>query len=337
MAKISFYDTTEVDQQQLSTDLAKTDHSWEFHKGPLTIDNIDQNAEVLSVFVGNQVTRDIIQAMPNLRLIACRSTGYDNVDLHAAKDHGITVTNVPSYGDETVAEYSITLMLLLSRSIPQTMNVVAHDKLDPAETTGFDLQGKTIGILGTGRIGQRMARLCHAFGMKIAAYDPRPSEELIAEIDAHYCSLEELAATSDIITLHMPYLPSTHHTINQQFIDNLKPGALIINTGRGELIDTEALLDGLLSGKVRGAGLDVIENEHLMQQETQIKVYEEDYQEKLAFLGKLHILRSLPNVIITPHNAYNTIEARGRINHTTVENITNFWYDNIPNQVTIKE
>ncbi|HMQ96175.1 MAG TPA: NAD(P)-dependent oxidoreductase [Candidatus Saccharibacteria bacterium] len=337
MAKISFYDTTEVDQQQLVAALASTDHAWEFREGPVAIDNIDPEAEILSVFVGDQITREVMQAMPNLKLIACRSTGYDNIDLHAARDHGVTVVNVPSYGDETVAEYSITLILLLSRSIPQTLNVVAHDKLDPAETTGFDLQGKTVGILGTGRIGQRMARLCHAFGMKVVAFDPHPNEDLIRDIDAHYCSLDELAAMSDVISLHMPYLPSTHHTVNKDFITKLKPGAIIINTGRGELIDTEALLDGLLSGKVGGAGLDVIENESLMQLETQIQVYEEEYQEKLAFLGKLHVLRSLPNVIITPHNAYNTVEARGRINQTTADNIINFWYGNIPNEVTIKE
>lgn len=337
MAKIVFYDTTDVDKHQLSEALTFTDHSWEFRDGSFDINNLDPDAEVLSVFVGNEVTRDIMQAMPRLKLIACRSTGYNNIDLYAARDLGITVVNVPYYGHETVAEYSITLILILSRSIPQTLNVVASDRLDPEKTTGFDLKGKSIGILGTGRIGSSMARLCHAFGMKIIAYDPRPSEELIKDLDAHYCSLEELASISDIVTLHMPYLPATHHIINEEFVKNLKPGALIINTGRGELVDTEALLNGLLSGKIKGAGLDVLENEHLMQQETQIKVYEEDYQEKLAFLGKLHILRSQPNVIITPHNAYNTIEARGRINQTTADNITGFWYGSTPNQVTIRE
>lgn len=337
MAKIVFYDTTEVDQRQLNEALYSTDHTWEFKEGQTTLDNLDPEAEVVSVFVGDSVTREKMEAMPKLKLITCRSTGYDHVDLQAAQEKGITVVNVPSYGDETVAEYSITLILLLSRSIPQTLNVVAHDKLDPEETTGFDLRGKTIGILGTGRIGTKMAKLCRAFGMRIVAYDPRPNEELINEVGCQYLSLDEVAAKSDIISLHTPYIPPTHHIINKDFINNLKPGAVIINTGRGELIDTEALLDGLLSGKVGGAGLDVVEDEHLMQQETQIQAFEENYQEKLAFLGKLHILRSLPNVIITPHNAYNTVEARERINQTTADNIADFWYGNVPNRVFKEE
>jgi D-lactate dehydrogenase len=336
MALIYFYDATEIDRQQLTEGLRATDHRWEYVEERIDIDNLNPDTEVISVFVTSTITREIMDRLPKLRLIALRSTGYNNVDLTAANERDIVVTNVPSYGEQTVAEYTFTLLLALSRKLSQTIR--SHDRptITLDELRGFDLAGKTIGIIGTGRIGRKVARIAHGFAMNILAYDPYPDEEAAREFHMQYVSLEELLETSDIVSLHVPYTKATRHIINKEGLQKMKSSAILINTARGELIDTEALTIALTSQQLAGAGLDVLEGESLWHLDDNIALLKDsaaspsDTQHGLEQLA----LSRLPNVLMTPHNAFNTIEAIGRINTTTCDNIIKFWYDDIPNRIS---
>ena len=337
MALIYFYDATELDKQQLSSELQHTDHHWEYVEEPINADNLNPETEVISIFVTSSVTADVINALPKLQLIACRSTGFNNVDLAAAEARGITVVNVPSYGERTVAEYTFALLLSLTRKIS-----LAAEHVDTGEQPhmmGTDLAGKTIGVVGTGRIGSNVVRIAKGFAMNVMAYDPFPNEKLAEELSFTYVSLDELLQKSDIVTLHVPYTGANKHMIDAVAFDHMKNGVIFINTSRGELADTAALITSLQSGKVAYAGIDVIEDEHLLSLHGEIELLQtkksltQDYLHSLELLA----LQKMPNVLLTPHNAFNTIEALGRINQTTADNIVKFWYGSIPNKVSAKK
>lgn len=334
MALIYFYDATELDRQQLSDGLASTDHHWEFVSESIESTNTNSEAEVISVFVTSTVTRDMIERMPKLRLIACRSTGFNNIDLVAAAERDITVVNVPTYGESTVAEYAFTLLLALTRKLP-TLFLSEQTIEEQRYLTGSDLCGKTIGIIGTGHIGEYALRIARGFSMRVLAYDAFPREGLDTEIGFKYVSLEELLEQADFVSLHVPYLPATHHLLNEQRLSLMKQGAIIINTARGELIDTTALVDHLESGHLGGAALDVIEGEIFLNQAQEARMLRNhDLSPNLLELSvEISALKKLPNVIISPHNAYNTHEAIGRINETTAKNIVSYWYGETPNRV----
>lgn len=335
MALIYFYDASEIDKQQLTAGLEKTDHHWEYVEEKISIDNLNPDAEVVSIFVTSAITREMIERLPRLRLIACRSTGYNNVDLKAAEDHGVVVVNVPSYGEQTVAEYTFALMLMLSRKLPETLASDSHHPTPIHHLRGFDLAGKVIGIVGTGHIGRKVASIAHGFGMDILAYDPYPNDEAAKEFHMSYVTLDELLEQSDVVTLHVPYMKATHHIINADGLKRMKPTSILVNTARGELVDTEALIMALTNETIAGAGLDVLEGEGLWHLDDNVELLmsnsatHADAQHSLEQLA----LSKLPNVILTPHNAFNTSEAIGRINDTTCQNIIRFWYNDIPNQV----
>ncbi len=337
MALIYFYDATDIDKQQLTDGLLSTDHHWEYVEDKISLENLHPDTEVLSVFVSSTVTREIIEKLPRLRLIACRSTGFNNVDMRAAEEHDVIVTNVPSYGEQTVAEYTFALMLSLSRKLPETLVTDIRAQKPVAQLRGFDLAGKTIGIVGTGHIGKKVASIAHGFGMNILAYDPYPNDETAKQFHLSYVTLEELLKQSDAVTLHVPYMKSTHHLINAERIALMKPSSVLVNTARGELVDTEALVIALTSEQIAGAGLDVLEGEGLWHLDDNVALLQTnsathaDAQHSLEQLA----LSKLPNVILTPHNAFNTAEAIGRINATVCENITRFWYGETPNKVTL--
>ncbi len=332
MALLYFYDTTEADENQLSDALKQTDHSWKFVSENISLENSDPEAEVISVFVGSNVTREIIERMPKLRLIACRSTGFNNIDIEAAEERNITIVNVPTYGEHTVAEYAFTLLLSLVKKLPDSLHKTQKDQPD---IMGFDLKGKTFGVIGTGHIGQHALKIAHGFGMKTIAYDAFPKQELEGSLHFSYVSLEDLLKNADIISLHAPYLPTTHHIINEERINMMKNGSVLINTARGSLIDTKALVEAISSGKLGGAALDVVEGEEFLDINNQQELSRNPRVKEAQLEQNLHIsiLSKLPNVIITPHNAFNTFEAVQRINSTTAKNIIDFWYGSVPNKV----
>ena len=334
MALIYFYDATELDRSQISDSLKDTDHSWRFIEDKISLENLDPEAEVISVFVTSTVTREMIDKLPKLKLIACRSTGFNNIDFEATQERDITVVNVPTYGESTVAEYAFTLLLSLVRRMKDVLRPDTS-QLDQSSMVGQDLIGKTMGVIGTGHIGQFSLRIAKGFSMNVVAYDAFPKNELQEELGFTYVSLEELLEKSDFVTIHAPYLPATHHLLNEERLNSMKKGALLINTARGEIVDTGALVDALTSGHLGGAAIDVIEGEVLLNhhEETALLRSETIPDELMRHGIEISLLKKLPNVIVSPHNAFNTLEAVQRINTTSAQNIIDFWYGNVPNKV----
>jgi D-lactate dehydrogenase len=281
------------------------------------------DADVLSVFIHSQVTRDKLDRMPNLRFIATRSTGYDHIDLEACNQRGIPVSNVPRYGENTVAEHTFALILSLSRKIHKAYQRTVAGDFSLNNLEGFDLKGKTIGVVGAGSIGLHVIRIAKGFGMNVIAYDVRPNQLIAEVLGFEYVPLETLLAESDIISLHAPYLPATHHLINAETIKLIKPGALLINTARGALVDTDALIEALNAGILSGAGLDVLEGEELIEEEERL-LHAPEASEQLRAALRRHLLLRRPDVVITPHMAFFSKEARERILDTTIANIHAF-------------
>jgi D-lactate dehydrogenase len=280
--------------------------------------------EVLSTFIHAHLDQSTLRGLPNLRVIATRSTGYDHVDLDYCRSRGITVCNVPLYGDNTVAEHTFALILALSRKVIQAHNRARTGNFSLAGLQGFDLRNRVLGVVGTGHIGVHVIRIARGFMMRVIAFDSRPDKRLADALDFEYVdSLDALLRPSDIVTLHVPLLPSTRHLINAENIYHMKKGALLINTARGELLDTNALLDALDHGHLGGAGVDVFEGERLIQEEKQLLSKEYDVEELRTLLKNLVLFRH-ENIIVTPHVAFNSTEALERILSTTVDNVLAF-------------
>jgi D-lactate dehydrogenase len=282
-----------------------------------------QQCETLVVFIYSRVTRDIINQLPNLKLVCTMSTGYDHIDVAACKERGITVCNVPTYGDHTVAQHTFTLLLGLTRKLVQSVEQVRRGDFTPrVELRGSDIHRKTLGVIGTGKIGSNVIRIAKGFDMDVIAYDPYPNHALAEALEFAYVPLDELYARSDVVTVHVPLMPQTKHLINHEAIEKMKRGVIILNTARGGLIQTEALYSGLVSGKVAAAGLDVVEEETNIKEEKQLlsKEFQGDYRT----IVMNHLLVQHPNVLVTPHNAFNSKEALERIIRTTIGNIAAF-------------
>ena len=283
-----------------------------------------RGCDVLSPFIYSQVSAAVLEGMPSLRLVATRSTGYDHVDLAACAARNVAVANVPSYGEHTVAEHTFALMLALSRKIHQSYMRVSRGDFSLEGLTGFDLKDKTLGVLGAGKIGLHVIKIGRGFGMRVLAYDTFHNSFLRELLGFEYVDMDELLKSSDVVTLHMPYSAAAHHFMDGDKFRKMKRGALFINTARGRLVDTEALLEALESGQVGGAGLDVVEGEELIQEEEQLLDTKTQTLEKLQAVVRTHVLFRHENVIFTPHNAFNSREALERILDTTVENIRAF-------------
>ena len=282
----------------------------------------DADAEVISVFVNHPVDAAEMDKYPKLKLIATRSTGVDHVDAEEAKKRGITVASVPGYGAPTVAEFAFALVLALSRKVCDAHKQVTETgSFSQKGLTGFDLAGKTIGVVGCGKIGQHTARIAKGFGMHVLVSDAFKNDALAKEIGFAYAELPELLGASDIISLHVPYIKETHHLINIGNIGQIKKGAYLINTARGAVVETAALVKALEDGVLAGAGLDVLEEEGDMQDEMHLLSGPHPKEEELKVVLENHYLIDHPRVIITPHIAFDTREAIERILDTTVENI----------------
>ena len=283
------------------------------------------DAEVVSVFVSSCLTEHVLDQMPNLKLITTRSTGFDHIDMNACKKRGILVCNVPTYGENTVAEHAFALILALSRKIFQSFERTEKMNFDRKGLQGFDLYGKTLGVIGTGNIGRHAIRIGRGFSMNVLAYDVKKDPRLAAELSFLYAdSLQDLLSRSDVITIHVPYIAPTHHMINKENVKDIKLGAILINTSRGAIVETEALLWALEKKILSGAGLDVLEEENDTYEHIQLLSEGFPKNKDIATILRNHILVDRDDVIITPHNAFNSVEAARRIFDTNASNILAF-------------
>lgn len=272
-----------------------------------------KDAEILSCFIGIEWTADILKQLPNLKLICTRSVGYNHIDLGYCQEHGIAVCNVPDYGSHVIAEHVFALLLSRLRHIAEGDAKVESGEFDYHGLRGVSLRGKTLGIVGTGKIGRKAAQIAYGFGMNIVAVDRCRTVELEDLLHVKYVELDELFAQSDIITLHLPALPETTHMINAEAFSKMKDGVVLVNTARGELIDSKALLDALNSGKVKYALLDVLEHEH-------------NFEENKELIHH-------PNVITTPHTAFYAEESMTNMYEDAFESIDQFLSGEIPGHI----
>lgn len=273
------------------------------------------NHDAVCCFVHDHLDADTLAHLADMgiRLIALRSAGFNNVDLRAAERHGLPVVRVPAYSPFAVAEHAMALVLCLNRKIHKAYNRVREHNFSLDGLEGFDLHGKTFGIIGTGEIGEKTARIAHGFGCRVIAYSKEESLPLLEEGWIEYMELEPVLKQSDILSLHVPLTPETHHLIGSAALAKMKPGAMLINTGRGPLIDAGALIHALKTGRIGAAGLDVYEEEE--------GVFFEDLSEQVLQDDTLARLLTFPNVLITSHQAFLTREALSKIATVTVENI----------------
>ena len=307
-------------------------------------DKLDENsaekakdADVICVFINSKINKKVIDALPKLKFIATRSTGFNHIDCEYAETKDIKISYVPAYGSHTVAEFTFGLILNLSRNIEKANNYIRKSlnfNYFPG-MEGFDLNGKTLGIVGTGKIGKNVLKIAKSFSMNVIAYDLYPDLVFAKENNFEYKNLEDVIRQSDIITLHAPYNKENHHLINKGNISMMKKGAYLINTARGELVDTDALVWGLKEGIIAGAGLDVLEGERELKDEIEILSSASRLMriEEYKTLLEDHILMDMPNVIITPHIAFYTREAVAEIIKVTVSNIKGFLSSSMINLV----
>ena len=298
------------------------------HKGEEEV----KNFKILSVFIYSKANEEYLSKCKNAKFIITRSMGKNHIDSKYCEGRGIQVSNVNKYGENTVAEFTFALMLAISRKVIKSVERVKRGDFDFTNLQGFDLQGKTIGLVGFGNIGQKFAQMCRGFEMNVIAYDAFADklQDRAKELGVILMDLENIYSQSDIISLHVPLLPQTEHLINKESISKMKNGVVILNTSRGELMDTQAVLDGLNSKKIGFVGLDVIEGECMMRDEESIIKENKNTEnlfksiENMQILIKDHLLISHKNAYITPHNAFNTRDAIKRILDSTIEQIREF-------------
>lgn len=316
---ISFFEINEIEKERFSKKLNK--HTLRFFDD--SIQRVPEkeylDSDVISVFIHSKVNESTIGNCKNLKLIATRSTGTDHIDQEYTSNNNIDVKNVALYGENTVAEHTFALMLSLSRKIHESYVSTAKGNFSTTGLMGFDLKDKTIGIIGGGRIGLHVARMARSFGMHVRVYDINQDKFMAELINFKYVTLDELLQQSDIISLHVPYNKYTAHMINKESIAKMKDGVLIINTARGGLINNADLIAGLESGKIYGAGLDVLEGEEFLFEEN---VFNSPIENAAKIIVESKLLSEKPNVVITPHNAFNSVEAVHRIIDTTIDNIS---------------
>ncbi len=317
--KVAVFSTKSYDRAFLQEANARHGHRLEFFQARLDAQTAPLAAGYpgVCVFVNDLLDRTALEqlAQGGTRLVALRCAGFNNVDLTAAEQLEITVVRVPAYSPHAVAEHTVGLILTLNRKIHRAYQRVRDGNFSLEGLMGFDLAGKTVGIVGTGKIGAVVARILHGFGCRLLGFDPYPNPEC-RKLGVEYVPLEELLARSDIVTLHCPLTPQTFHLINRDSLQLLKPGAMLINTSRGAVIDTPAVIQALKSGHLGSLGLDVYEEEG--------DVFFQDLSDRVIQDDVLARLLTFPNVIITGHQAFFTREALQAIAETTLDNITQF-------------
>lgn len=317
--KVAVFNTKSYDQQFLETTNQKYHHELRFFTPNLTLDTaiLADGFSAVCIFINDNLNRELIAklASQGIKLIATRSAGFNHIDLAATKEAGITVVRVPAYSPYAVAEHAVGLILTLNRKIHRAYNRVRDDNFSLEGLLGFDLHGATVGIVGTGKIGQCFASIMKGFGCHLLAYDVYQNPGCL-ELGVKYCEFLELLAQSDIISLHCPLTPETHHLINPTSLTHLKRGAMLINTSRGGLIDTAAVISAIKTGQVGYLGIDVYEREE--------NLFFEDLSDTVIQDDVFQLLQSFPNVVITAHQAFFTRNALENIADTTLNNIAEF-------------
>lgn len=317
--KVAFFSSKSYDQEyfeKVNKSYGHELHFFETRLDPQTV-KLAKNFDAICVFVNDKVDNRTLKKMKNqdIGLLTLRCAGFNNVDLEAAEKNGVTVLRVPAYSPEAVAEHALALILTLNRKTHKSYNRVREGNFSLERLIGFNISGKTVGIIGTGAIGKAFIKLLKGFDTTIKAHDPYPNEDLKKQGIA-YVSLEELLSQCDIISLHCPLTPETHRMINAQSLKHIKQGAMLINTSRGKLIDTEAVIDSLRDKRLGSLGIDVYAEEE--------KLFFKDLSEMIIDDDTISRLISLPNVLITAHQAFLTREALEQIAETTLQNITDY-------------
>ena len=318
--KLAVFDTHHFERDYFDRANIKFSHTLQFLDVRLNENTacLASGFEAVCPFVNDRLNAATLATLHDVgvTLIALRSAGFNNVDLGVATQLGFRVVRVPEYSPYAVAEHAVGLILSLNRKIHRAYVRVREGNFSLDGLVGFDLHGKTVGIVGTGRIGAVMAKIMSGFGCKILAYDLHANDALVENFDVHYVPLNQLIRESDIISLHIPLNPETRHLMNRKAFAQMKKGVMLINTGRGALIDTSALIASLKSGQLGFAGLDVYEEEE--------KVFFQDLSEQILQDDLLARLLTFPNVLVTSHQAFLTREALQKIAETTLQNVADF-------------
>lgn len=317
MITIAVYDTKPYDREYLTHAPGAERIAWRFHEFRLSPETASaaKGADAVCVFVNDQADRASLEILAGLgvKLLALRCAGYNNVDIAAAEALGLSVVRVPAYSPYAVAEHTVALLLTLNRKTHRAFNRVRELNFSLSGLVGFDLHGKTIGIVGTGKIGRIAAQIFRSFGTTVLACDPSPAQDWAEADGIRYVDRDVLLAASDIISLHVPLLPETRHLLNAETFGRMKPGVFIVNTSRGKLIDTGALLVALKSGQIGGVAMDVYEEEE--------GIFFEDLSGQVLHDDELSLLLNFPNVLITAHQAFLTREALKEIASVTTTNV----------------
>lgn len=317
MFETAVYDTKSYDREYLARAPGVERIAWQFHEFRLSAETAHaaKGSKAVCIFVNDHADRACLEVLASLevKLIALRCAGHNNVDLAAARALGLAVVRVPAYSPHAVAEHTVGLLLTLNRKIHRAYNRVRELNFSLNGLVGFDIRGKTVGIIGTGKIGRIASQIFRGFEANVVAYDPFPMHDWANAHSIHYCDFDTLLAASDILSLHLPLLPETLHLLNEQSIARTKPGVFILNTSRGKLIDTTALIAALKSGHIGGVALDVYEEEE--------GIFFQDLSGQVLLDDELSHLLIFPNVLITSHQAFLTHEALSEIARVTTANI----------------
>ncbi len=322
METIAVFSSQEYDKYFFDKNKENAKHEYEikYFKAKLTNETVDlaKGCKIICVFVNDNVNQQVIEKLYDggTRLIALRCAGFNNVDLVAAKNKGIKVVRVPAYSPHAIAEFALGMMLALNRKIPIAYNRTKEANFSINGLLGFDMHQKTVGIIGTGKIAKVLIKLLSGFDLRVLAYDVIKDEEFARQYNVTYTDLETIWSKSDIISLHCPLNESTKYIINKDSINKMKNGILLVNTGRGPLINSLDLIEGIKNGKIGGAALDVYENES--------EYFYYDHSNKVLKDDVLSRLLSFKNVIVSSHQAYFTYEALTSIATTTLQNIDAF-------------
>jgi D-lactate dehydrogenase len=317
MTTTAVFDTKIYDRDYLAGAAAGGPVRLVFHDCRLTADTarLADGTGAVCAFVNDRLDRPCLATLAagGVRHVAMRCAGFNNVDLAAARELGLVVTRVPAYSPHAVAEHTVALVLALNRRIHRAFNRVREQNFSLAGLVGFDLHGKTCGIVGTGKIGRVAAEIFRGFGMRVVAYDPTPDPAWAVSRGVEYLAFDDVLAASDILSLHLPLTPATHHLIDAATVARLKPGAIVVNTSRGKLVDTTAVIDALKHGHLGGLAIDVYEEEE--------GLFFEDRSDTVLQDDEFSRLLVFPNVLITAHQAFLTREALGEIARVTIENL----------------
>jgi D-lactate dehydrogenase len=317
--KIAFYSTHGFEKKYFVQANSQYGFEIDYFEAELNLQTINllNQHQVLCAFVNDQLSPEVVEALATkgIQLIALRSAGFNHVHLKTCQKNNIKVVRVPEYSPYAVAEHAVALLMTLNRKLHRAYNRVREGNFNLDGLVGFDLHGKTVGVIGVGKIGAVFCNIMRGFGCHVYAHDLHADDKLLAA-GVKFCDLNELLKKSDIVSLHVPLVPSTRHMINQQTLSQMKAGVIIINTSRGGLIDTKALINGLKTGAIGGACLDVYEEEEGM--------FFHDLSESIIQDDVITRLMTFPNVLITSHQAFLTAEALGNIADTTLINIHQF-------------